>query len=113
MVKKFHHFVHFLCLYNVAGIAYGTGCTMRGSNPGRGQDISLLQNFQIGMKFTIRLYLVPRLRISGAVPVYMVLGGKPEGKRPLGRHRRRWEDNINMDLRKLVGGHGLDRAGSG
>ena len=24
--------------------------------------------------------------------------GKPEGKRPLGRHRRRWEDNIKMDL---------------
>jgi hypothetical protein len=32
--------------------------------------------------------------------VYKVLVGKPEGKRPLGRPRRRWEDNINMDLRK-------------
>jgi hypothetical protein len=30
--------------------------------------------------------------------VYRVLVGKPEGKRPLGRPRRRWEDNINMDL---------------
>jgi len=30
--------------------------------------------------------------------VYMVLVGKREGKRPLGRPRRRWEDNINMDL---------------
>jgi hypothetical protein len=30
--------------------------------------------------------------------VYMVLVGKPEGKRPLGRSRRRWEDNIRMDL---------------
>jgi hypothetical protein len=30
--------------------------------------------------------------------VYMVLVGKPEGKRPLGRPRRRWEDNIKMDL---------------
>jgi len=29
--------------------------------------------------------------------VYRVLVGKPEGKRPLGRHRRRWEDNIKMD----------------
>jgi hypothetical protein len=27
--------------------------------------------------------------------------GKPEGKRPLGRHRRRWEDNIKMDLREI------------
>jgi hypothetical protein len=30
--------------------------------------------------------------------VYMVLVGKPEGKRPLGRPRRRWEDNIKMNL---------------
>ena len=37
----------------------------------------------------------------------MVLVGKPEGKRPLGRLRRRWEDNINMDLQELGCG-GLD-----
>jgi hypothetical protein len=30
--------------------------------------------------------------------VYRVLEGKPEGKRPLGRPRLRWEDNIKMDL---------------
>jgi len=30
--------------------------------------------------------------------VYRVLVGKHQGKRPLGRHRRRWEDNIMMDL---------------
>jgi hypothetical protein len=30
-----------------------------------------------------------------------VLVGKPEEKRPLGRQRRRWEDNIKMDLRKV------------
>ena len=30
--------------------------------------------------------------------VYRVLVGKPEGRRPLGRTRRRWEDNIRMDL---------------
>jgi hypothetical protein len=29
---------------------------------------------------------------------YRILGGKPEGKRPPGRPRRRWVDNINMDL---------------
>ena len=33
--------------------------------------------------------------------------GKPEGKRPLGRPRRRWEDNIKMDLQK-VGRGGMD-----
>ena len=32
--------------------------------------------------------------------VYRVLVGKPEGKRPLGRPRRRWEDNIKMDLQE-------------
>jgi hypothetical protein len=33
--------------------------------------------------------------------VYRILFGKPEGKRPLGRPRRRWEDNIKMDLREI------------
>ena len=32
------------------------------------------------------------------IGVYKVLEGKPEGKRPLGRPRHRWEDNIHMDL---------------
>jgi hypothetical protein len=36
-----------------------------------------------------------------------ILVGKPEGKRPLGRPRRRWVDNIKMDLRK-VGWDGRD-----
>jgi hypothetical protein len=30
-----------------------------------------------------------------------ILVGRPEGRRPLGRHRRRWEDNIKMDLREI------------
>jgi hypothetical protein len=33
--------------------------------------------------------------------MYRVLVGKPEGKRPLGRHRIRWEDNLNMDLQEV------------
>jgi len=32
---------------------------------------------------------------------YNILVGKPEGKRPLGRPRHRWEDNIRMDLREM------------
>jgi len=39
--------------------------------------------------------------------VYRVLVGKPEGKRPLGRRRRRWEDNIKMDIQE-VGCGGMD-----
>ena len=34
--------------------------------------------------------------------VYRVLVGKPERKRPVGRPRRRWEDNIKMDLQEVV-----------
>jgi hypothetical protein len=41
------------------------------------------------------------------------LMGKPEGRRPLGRPRRRWEDNIKMDLREVGWEHGLDQSGSG
>jgi len=46
--------------------------------------------------------------------IYRVLVGKPEGKRPLGRLSRRWEDNIKMDLQEVgCGGCGLERSGSG
>ena len=38
--------------------------------------------------------------------VHRVLVGKPEGKRPLGRPRRRKEDNINLDLQEVGGGCG-------
>jgi hypothetical protein len=45
---------------------------------------------------------------------YRILVGKPEGKSPLGRARRRWVDNIKMDLRRdRMGWFGLDRCGSG
>jgi hypothetical protein len=40
--------------------------------------------------------------------VYKVLVGKPEGKSPLGRPRRRWEDRTRMDLRNTVWGIGFD-----
>jgi hypothetical protein len=38
--------------------------------------------------------------------VHRVLVGKSEGKRPLGKPRRRWEDNIKMDFQEVGGGHG-------
>jgi hypothetical protein len=43
---------------------------------------------------------------------YRILVGKPEVKRPLGRPRRRWVDNIKINLREM-GWDGLDRSGSG
>jgi hypothetical protein len=46
--------------------------------------------------------------------VHKVLVGKPEGKRPLGRPRRRWEDGIRMDLGEIgLGVCGLDSTVSG
>jgi hypothetical protein len=55
-----------------------------------------------------------RKRLAGHVArvrekrtAYRILVGKPEGNRPLGRPRRRWEVNINMDLRE-IGWGGMD-----
>ena len=42
-----------------------------------------------------------RSTYGGEERLYKVLVWKPEGKTPLGRTRRRWEDNIKMDLQKL------------
>jgi len=57
---------------------------------------------------TVRVIKSRRMRWAGHVArmgegrsVYRVLVGKPEERRPLGRPRRRWEDNIRMDLREL------------
>jgi len=61
----------------------------------------------------VRVVKSRRMRWSGNVArmgegrgVHRVLVGKPEGKRPLGRPRRRWEDNIKMDLREVGRGGG-------
>jgi hypothetical protein len=43
----------------------------------------------------------------GEINAYKILVGKPEGKRPLGRPRRRWEDNIRAHLRE-TGWEGVD-----
>ena len=46
-------------------------------------------------------------RMGESTGVYRVLVGKPEGKKSLGRPRRRWEDNIKIDLQE-VGCWGMD-----
>ena len=60
----------------------------------------------------VRVIKSRRIRLAGHVAlmgeervVYRVLVGKPEGKRPLGRPRRRWVDNIRMDLQKAGCGY--------
>ena len=68
----------------------------------------------------VRIIKSKRMRSTGHVAsveerrsVHRVLAGKPECKMPLGRPRRRWEDNIKMDLQEVGGCYGLDRADSG
>jgi hypothetical protein len=39
---------------------------------------------------------------------YKILVGRPEGRRPLGRPRLRWEDNIKIYVQEVGWGHGLD-----
>jgi hypothetical protein len=58
-----------------------------------------------------RVIKARRMRWAGHVArkgevggAYKILVGKPEGRRPLGRPRRRWEDNIKMDIREIVFG---------
>jgi hypothetical protein len=46
------------------------------------------------------------VRMGEGRGVHRVLVGKPKGKRPLGRPRHRWEDNIKMDLQELGGSCG-------
>jgi hypothetical protein len=62
----------------------------------------------------IRMIKPRRMRWAGHVArmgekrnAYRILVGKPEGRRPLGRPRRRWVDNIKIDLRE-IGWNGVD-----
>jgi hypothetical protein len=53
-------------------------------------------------------------RMGEVRKLYKVLVGKPEGKRPLGRPRCRWEDGIRIDCREIgLGGCGMDLTSSG
>jgi hypothetical protein len=59
----------------------------------------------------VRVIKARRMRWAGHVVrmgevrvAHNIFVGKPEGRRPLGRPRRRWEDNIKMDLREIVFG---------
>ena len=51
------------------------------------------------------------LPVRGEKNVYRVSMGKSEGKRLLGKHAHRWEDNIKMNLKEIGGGGGLDSSG--
>jgi len=50
-------------------------------------------------------------RIEEGRGVHRILWGETEGKRPLGRCRKSWEDNIKMDLPKVIWRYGLELSG--
>jgi hypothetical protein len=68
----------------------------------------------------IKIIKSRRMRWAGRVAgigekrnMYRLLVGKPEGKGPLGRPRRKWIDNIQIDLLERIECCGLDMSGSG
>ena len=67
----------------------------------------------INTKYIYFIYMyMPIIYILNIIYIYMyityhrALVGKPEGKKPLGRPRRRWEDKIKIDLQEVGGGRG-------
>jgi hypothetical protein len=89
----------------------------RGPNTAEIQQYRKLRNEELKDLYSLlnimRVVKLRRVRWAGHVArmgedrgVHRVLVGKPEGKRPLGRPRRRWEDNIRMDLQEVGGGCG-------
>ena len=79
-------------------------------------DLKVIRLTQRGAKVrnsnNVIFYVYGRMRWAGHVArmgeergSYKVLVGKPEGKRPLGRPRRRWVDNIRIDLQEVGCGH--------
>jgi hypothetical protein len=64
------------------------------------------------VKIFLLSFVSPIVRMGEGRGVHRVLVGKPEGKRPLGRPRRRWEGNIKTDLQEVGGGCGdwMERA---
>jgi hypothetical protein len=69
-------------------------------------DLYSLQNIVWVVKSRRMRWAGHVARVGEGRGVYRVLVGKPEGKRPLERPRRRWEDNIKMDLQEVAGGCG-------
>jgi len=81
-------------------------------------ELRKLHNEELNVLYStpniVRVIKSRRMRLAGRVArmgegkgVYRVSVGKPEGKRPLGRPRHKWEDNIKLDLQE-VGCRGID-----
>jgi len=69
-------------------------------------DLYSLPNIARVVKSRIMRWAGHVARMGQGRGLHRVLVGKPEGKRPLGRPRRRWEDSIKMDLQEVGAGYG-------
>jgi hypothetical protein len=87
---------------------------LKGRKTDRGENC-IIMNFMtcVSSPNTVTMIKSRRMRWAGHAAhmgkergVYTVLVGRSEGKKPLGRPRRRWEDNIKMDIREM----GIDGA---
>ena len=65
------------------------------------KDLYSLSSFVLVIKSRRMRWVAHVARMGEIRGVYRVLVGKPEGKRPLGKPRRRWEDNIKMHLQDV------------
>ena len=76
----------------------------RGMRMGSGELHSLYRSPNIArlIKSRILRWVGHVARMKEGRSAFKILTGKPTGKRPLGRPRRRWEDNIRMDLEEIV-----------
>ena len=77
--------------------------------------IHIINYVLFSLQNVIRVIKSRRVKLAGHLAcmvemrdAYIVLVGKPEGKRPHGRHRCRWEDNIKMDLQEVGRRHRTD-----
>src|SRR5215469_4068223 len=83
-----------------------SGCNWRKLHNEELRDLYSLPNIVPVIKSRRMRWVGHVARMSEGRGVHRVLVGKPEGKRPMGRPRRRSEDNIKMDLQEVGGGRG-------
>jgi len=115
-IRTWHHSRIYNSVFKIMALQDITHCTLPGSYQTRRDEVTgewrRLHNEELNDLYSspniVRVIKWTRMRCAGHVArmgeergVYRVLVGKLEGKRPLGRPRRRWLDNIRTDLQEV------------
>jgi hypothetical protein len=82
--------------------------TKRGKATGEWGDYIMFSFMICTPHYIIWVIKSRQMRLGGRGGKNRVLVGKPKENKPLGRPKRRWEDNIKRDLMEIRSGHGLD-----